>query len=191
MKKLILIGYMGAGKTTVGLELAKQFSIPFWDTDSDIEEKQGRSISDIFAKEGEDYFRELETEYLKELLEKEEAGILSTGGGLPLRKRNRELFKAMGKVVYLQVSAKTVLERLKEDVNRPLLQVENREERITEMLAKRHPVYREAADIIIHADGCKTDEIVKEIISRFCNDCKNTDDIEKNSGNNVDASPQK
>lgn len=166
MKKLVLIGYMGAGKTTIGRKLSQQLQIPFYDTDSYIEEKQGRCISDIFAENGEEYFRCLETEYLKELLEQERDGILSTGGGLPLRKENRELLKKMGRTVYLQVSKDTILERLKEDTTRPLLQVADRETRIEEMLQMRHPVYMETADLTIVADGREIDSIVQEILDK-------------------------
>lgn len=167
MKKLVLIGYMGAGKTTIGRRLSQELQVPFYDTDSYIEEKQGRCISDIFAENGEEYFRCLETEYLKELLEQEGDGVLSTGGGLPLRRENRELLGKMGCTVYLQVSKDTVLERLKEDTTRPLLQVADREARIEEMLRVRHPVYMEAADLAVAADGRDADCIVQEILGYY------------------------
>lgn len=164
MKKLVLIGYMGAGKSTVGQALAKRMQVLFWDLDAYIEEKQKRSISEIFAQDGEESFRQLETKYLKELLEREEDGVLSAGGGLPLRKENRELLKKAGYTVYLLVSKETVLERLKEDGSRPLLQVADRKARIEEMLQIRHPIYLEAANISIVTDGRTIEEIVEEIL---------------------------
>lgn len=165
MKKLVLIGYMGAGKSTIGQALAERMQVTFWDTDAYIEEKQGRCISDIFAQEGEAYFRELETGCLRELLEWEGKGVLAAGGGLPLRKENRELLRQMGCTVYLQVSKETVLERLKEDQSRPLLLGVDREKTIAEMIRVRHPIYSEAADFTLGVDGRKVDEIVQEIIN--------------------------
>lgn len=164
MKKLVLIGYMGAGKSTIGRALAEQMQIPFLDMDTLIEEKQGRCISDIFAQEGEAYFRELETAYLKELLEQKEEGVLSAGGGLPLRKENRELLRQMGYTVYLQVSKETVLERLEGDKSRPLLQVADKEEKIAKMIQNRHPIYLETADFTVVVDGREVDTIVQEIV---------------------------
>ena len=164
MKKLVLIGYMGAGKSTIGQALAEQMQISFWDLDAYIEEKQKRSISQIFAQNGEDGFRQLETEYLKELLEQKEDGVLSAGGGLPLRRENRELLQKAGYTIYLLVSKETVLERLKEDSSRPLLQVADKEAKIEEMLRVRHPIYLEAADIRVVTDGRTVEEIVEEIL---------------------------
>lgn len=164
MKKVVLIGYMGAGKSTVGQALAEQIAVPFWDMDAVIEEKQGRRIVDIFAENGEDYFRRLETECFRELLEQKGACVLSAGGGLPLRRENRELLRKMGCAVYLQVTKKTVLERLKEDKSRPLLQVEDKEAKVEEMIRMRHPIYLEAADITVETDGRSVEEMVQEIL---------------------------
>lgn len=169
MKKLVLIGYMGAGKSTVGQALSERMQVSFRDTDCWIEEKQGRCISDIFAEDGEDYFRKLETDCLKELLEQKENGVISAGGGLPLREENQELLRKMAYTVYLQVSKETVLERLKGDSSRPLLQVADRETRIAEMIQVRHPIYLEAADTAVEVDGREVEEIVKEILDLFLN----------------------
>lgn len=166
MKKLVLIGYMGAGKSTIGRKLSQKLQLSFLDTDYYIEEKQGRRISDIFEENGEEYFRSLETEALKELLEQPGDRILSTGGGLPLREENRKLLKQMGCTVYLQVSKETILERLKDDTTRPLLQVADREARIEEMLRARHPVYAETADFTVIVDGRDVDSIVQEILEK-------------------------
>lgn len=164
MKKLVLIGYMGAGKSTIGQALAKQMQISFLDTDVYIEEKQGCCISDIFAEDGEDYFRQLETDCFREILEQEEDCIISTGGGLPLRCENQELLQQMGCTIYLQVTKETVLERLKEDKSRPLLQVTDRETRIEEMIQIRHPIYSKIADFTVVVDGCSVEEIVQKIL---------------------------
>lgn len=164
MKKLVLIGYMGAGKSTIGQALSERMQVSFLDTDIYLEERQGRCISDIFAKDGEDYFRKLETEYLKEILEQNGDCVISAGGGLPLRRENRELLEQMGNTVYLQVAKETVLERLKEDKSRPLLQVADRETRVEEMLRVRHPIYSEAADYTVAVDGRSVEEIAQDIL---------------------------
>ncbi len=169
MRKLVLIGYMGAGKSTIGQALSKRMQILFSDTDTLIKEKQGRCIADIFAQDGEDYFRELETNCLKELLEQKEDRIVSTGGGLPLRKENQELLRQIGCTIYLQVSKETVLKRLEGDKNRPLLQVADREAKIADMIQIRHPIYLETADITIAVDGRKVKEIVEEIENLLLN----------------------
>ncbi len=169
MRKLVLIGYMGAGKSTIGQALSKRMQILFSDTDTLIEEKQGRCIADIFAQDGEDYFRELETNCLKELLEQKEDRIVSTGGGLPLRKENQELLRQIGCTIYLQVSKETVLKRLEGDKNRPLLQVADREAKIADMIQIRHPIYLETADVTIAVDGRKVKEIVEEIENLLLN----------------------
>ena len=108
-KNIILIGYMGCGKTTVGKSLARLESAIFLDTDERIEEKQGRTISEIFAQDSEKAFRDMETAYLKELLRlKREGMIVSTGGGMPVREENRQLLRELGYVVYLKASAEPI-----------------------------------------------------------------------------------
>lgn len=163
MDNIILIGYMGSGKSTVGRALASYRKWPLIDTDIYIEEKQGKEISRIFAEEGEVYFRDLETKTLEELLKRDGNYIISVGGGLPMRKENRELLKKLGTVIFLRASVDTVLKRLEKDQNRPLLQVEDRKQKITEMLAIRNPVYEEAADYRIETDQLGYEEIAVKI----------------------------
>lgn len=163
MDNIILIGYMGSGKSTVGRALAHYKNWPLIDTDIYIEEKQGKEISRIFAEEGESYFRNLETETLEELLKRDGNYIISVGGGLPMRKENRELLSKLGTVIFLRASVDTVLKRLEKDQNRPLLQVEDRKQKITEMLALRNPVYAEAADYLIETDLLGYEEIAVKI----------------------------
>ena len=164
MNNVILVGYMGCGKTTIGKHLARIGKYRFVDTDEEIETQQGRSIRDIFATEGEAAFRDMETAYLEELLLQEKTGmVLSTGGGMPLRERNRELLQRLGTVIYLKTKPETVYERVKGDTKRPLLQCENPLARIREMLEKRGPLYDEAAHFIIEADALKQGEIAEMI----------------------------
>lgn len=164
---LILIGFMGAGKTSVGLAYARQYGMPIIDTDQRIEEAAGMAIADIFATQGEDAFRKLETGVLNQLLAHTDHAIISVGGGLPLREENRALLKQLGCVVYLDVSPETVMERIGRDVSdRPMLQSEDVEGRIRELLSYRRPVYVDASHVIVDVNGRKVEEIVGEIHKR-------------------------
>lgn len=123
MNNIILVGYMGCGKTTVGKNVAKNKSFTFIDTDEMIEKQQGKKISEIFDKNGEAAFRDMETEYLKQLLgSNQENLVISTGGGMAVREENRKLLAKLGRVIYLKVSPEVVYDRLKTDTTRPLLQ---------------------------------------------------------------------
>ncbi len=166
MKKnnLILIGYMGCGKTSVGSCLARTGHRSFLDTDKLIEEKSGISINQIFEKQGEEAFRDMETDCLKELLEKKtEATVISVGGGLPLREKNRGLLSRLGKVIYLRARPETIYERVKTDTTRPLLKTPDPEKRIREMLKNREPYYRDAAEVVIEVDNKSIKELIEEI----------------------------
>lgn len=167
MNNIILIGYMGCGKTTIGKHLARIGRYSFVDTDEEIEVQQGRSISDIFSTDGEEAFRGMETTYLEQLLAKKREGmVLSTGGGMPLREQNRMLLQQLGTVVYLKTRPETVYNRIKGDTKRPLLQCENPIARIEEMLEKRVPIYSEVACYTIETDNLKQGEIA-ELICKF------------------------
>lgn len=163
MGNVILIGFMGSGKTTVGLRLSYRLRKPVLDTDKEIERKEKRTIADIFAAEGEAYFREKETACLRTLLESVHDHIISTGGGLPLREANRELLRRLGQVFYLRAEAETIYERVKSDTSRPLLQCSDPAERIRVMTAQRDACYREAADVVIQVDGKSFEQILNEI----------------------------
>lgn len=132
-----------------------------------IREEAGTSISDIFAERGEETFRRMETELLKKLVaergKEEERLILSVGGGLPMRKENRELLKKLGRVVYLRVSADTVLKRLKGDTSRPLLQGDNVRQKVEELIEKRNPIYMESSHQSVEVDGIDISHVVKMI----------------------------
>lgn len=162
-EQVILIGFMGSGKSSIGIKLSYRLKRTLLDTDKQIERKQGKSISEIFAQDGETAFRQMETAYLQELLSTGEQQIISTGGGTPLREENRALLKQLGVVFYLQVSPETVYERLKGDTTRPLLRTKNPMERITELLESRKALYEAAADYVISVDGKSLEDIVEEI----------------------------
>ena len=162
---IILIGYMGCGKTTVGKNLAKMLEYEFVDTDEAIEHQQGRTISDIFATDGENAFRNMETEYLKNLIkEKSDRQVLSTGGGMAIREENQKLLKQLGLVVYLRAKPQTVYERVKGDTRRPLLQCDDPLAKIKKMLEERGPVYTDTAHHIIDVDEFRQQEIAEKIM---------------------------
>lgn len=163
MGNVILIGFMGCGKSTVGLKLSYRLRKSVIDTDKEIERTEKRSISDIFQADGEAYFRERETECLRKLLQTAGNQIISTGGGLPMREVNRELLHQLGQVVYLRAKAETVYERLKYDTSRPLLQGEHPQEKIRSLMSQREQNYVEASDIIIDVDGKDFEQIISEI----------------------------
>ncbi len=164
---VILIGFMGSGKTTTGIGLSYKLQCTLEDTDKMIERREGRTISEIFAAEGEGYFRKKETELLRELREGDTRQIFSVGGGTPLLEENRELLRELGRVVYLEVSPETVYGRLKGDSTRPLLQGDDPMGRIQKLMGEREKLYRTAADIVIPADGKRTAQVVEEIAEKL------------------------
>ena len=155
-KNVVLIGFMGSGKSTIGIKLSYRLRRVVEDTDKLIVRKTGRNISDIFAKEGEAYFRELETDMLRSLCEicntKHSLKIISVGGGTPVREENRPLLRQLGIVVYLRIRPETVYQRLKSDTTRPLLQGDNPEEKIRALMEARKEAYESCADLIIDVD---------------------------------------
>lgn len=150
-KNIVLCGFMGCGKSTIGRQLSEKLGMKLVDTDSYIEKKQGMSISQIFAQKGESYFRELELETCRELSELS-GYIVSTGGGTLLRAENVAAVKQGGVVFLLNVSAETVLWRLRNDTARPLLQRQDRETAVRELMKQRMPLYKRAADYIVDAE---------------------------------------
>ncbi len=163
---IILTGYMGSGKTTVGKALAKEYGMTFIDTDQLIEEKAGKSVSKIFEEFGEETFRDMETALLKELRMKSISNsVISTGGGIVQRKENCELLKEIGEVIYLEADSLTLYERVKNDDTRPLLKDAGDElkDRIDTMLSKREGFYKLSADHIIDTKGKTLKEIAEEV----------------------------
>ena len=150
---LILIGLMGAGKTTLGKQLAQMFECPFYDSDYEICTSSGVSIPTIFEMEGEEGFRNRETNMLKKLASQRNI-VLSTGGGAVLRSENRQILRQNGTVVYLHASPETLLERTRYDSNRPLLQVADPLAKLQELYDQRDMLYRQTAHLVIESDSC-------------------------------------
>ncbi|MCI8408125.1 MAG: shikimate kinase [Lachnospiraceae bacterium] len=166
-ENIILIGYMGSGKTTVGQALADKLSYQFLDTDAYIEEEQNTTISHIFEEYGEEYFRNIETKTIENMEININHNIVSTGGGLPLRECNGAILKKMGFVVFLSVKKETVLKRLEGDTQRPLLQGNHVEQNVEEMLNFRNPIYEYTAHIKVEVDNKTVEEITEEICRNY------------------------
>ena len=167
MDNIILIGFMGCGKTTVGIKLSYRMRRSMLDTDKIIEKDEGRTISEIFDTDGEEYFRDLETKCLKKLIATENNQIISVGGGLPVREENRALLKELGTTIYLRASAETIYERVKNDKTRPLLQDDDPMQKIKTLMEKRSAAYEEVADVIVDVDGKDFDDIMNEIENTY------------------------
>jgi shikimate kinase len=162
---IALIGFMGTGKTTVGKLLAKKLSNEFLELDVEIEKKTGRAISDIFRENGEEYFRRLETEVIKEITGKKNL-IIACGGGVVLKQENVFRLKQECVIVCLSASMDVILQRVSGDKNvRPQLAVDDRKKRIKELLEQRQPLYDKAADITIETSRIDAPGVLKKIIN--------------------------
>ena len=159
---IILIGFMGTGKSIVGHLLAKELNMSFLDTDELIQKTDNRSVAEIFKQDGEAYFRELETEVIK-TLQQYDNFVLSTGGGIVLREANISLLKAMGPLVLLWAEPETIYERIKNEKHRPLLRVTDPLVEIKKILDKRAPVYNRVCDFKLDTSGLSPEQAVKEI----------------------------
>ena len=163
---IILIGAMGAGKSTVGRKLARRLGMTFYDSDRVIEEKTGVDIATIFEYEGEEGFRKREENAIAELCQLE-AIVLATGGGVVLSRRNRDVLSATGTVFYLQATVDALFERVRNDSNRPLLKTPDRRRTLATLLQQREPLYMEAADHAVatgqHGTSWIADEIVRHL----------------------------
>lgn len=149
---IVLIGFMGTGKTTVSKALSAVTGFQEIDTDAYIVKQQGRSISEIFEKEGETFFRNLETNALKDISEKE-GQIISCGGGAVLRDENVEILKEKGNIILLTATPETVFERVKDHTHRPILNSDMSLEHVKELMSQREPRYQEVADVIVNVDA--------------------------------------
>lgn len=163
-KNIILIGFMGSGKTTAGIRLSYRLRMSVEDTDKLIEKRAGKSISRIFAEEGEEAFRGMETALLQEIIGRKYSRVISVGGGTPVNPKNRELLKQCGTVIYLKMSPGTAYSRLQYDKARPLLQCENPLEKIWALMTEREEAYEECADITIETDGLTLSQVADQIM---------------------------
>ena len=160
---LFLTGPMGAGKSTIGRQLAKQLGMPFHDSDHEVELRTGVDIPLIFELEGEAGFRKREAVVIDELTRLPNI-ILATGGGAVLDPANREHLKTRGRVIYLHATVNQQLKRTQKDRNRPLLQTENPRAKLEELMSIRDPLYREIASLVIETDGMRVRDVVRKIM---------------------------
>ncbi|WP_339080303.1 shikimate kinase AroK [Pseudomonas sp. TMP9] len=166
MQNLILVGPMGAGKSTIGRLLAKELRLPFKDSDKEIEQRTGADIPWIFDVEGEQGFREREQAVIEELCDVN-GMVLATGGGAVMRSENRLALRRGGQVVYLHASVEQQVDRTSRDRNRPLLRSADPAKVLAELFAVRDPLYREIADVVIETDERPPRLVVQEILERL------------------------
>ncbi|HEY9034699.1 MAG TPA: shikimate kinase AroK [Pseudomonadales bacterium] len=162
-KSLILVGPMGAGKTTIGKLLAQELNLPFKDIDHIIVERCGADIPWIFDVEGEAGFRRREHQVLQDVLAAEPA-VIATGGGIVSQAENRELLKKSGGVVFLHATVDQQFERTAKDKNRPLLQQDNPREVLRRLMAQREPWYREVADLVVETGRNRPRAVIQAIV---------------------------
>lgn len=163
---IFLVGFMGAGKTTVASELTKKLEMNRIEMDELISERQKMSISEIFDLYGETYFRNLESNCLIELQHVKQS-VVSCGGGIVMRDDNAENMKKNGRVVLLTATPETILERVKDSNERPILEHHKNVEFISQLMDKRREKYKNIADITVQTDGKSIDEICDEIIAKL------------------------
>lgn len=164
---IVLVGLPGSGKSTVGRHLARRLQLPFRDSDHVIEERIACPIREFFAREGEDAFRALEEEVIRELTGAGGEGVIATGGGVVLRRANRERLRETSQVIYLRSSPEEVFRRVRHDTSRPLLQVDDPLARLRELYAQRDPLYRETAHFVIETGRPSVPTLVNMIVMQL------------------------
>jgi len=163
---IFLVGPMGAGKSTIGRQLAKALRKKFYDSDKEVEKRTGVSISWIFEMEGEAGFRERESKAIEDLTAFDNV-VIATGGGAVLFEENRKYLRARGHVIYLSASAEQLYRRTAKDKKRPLLQTGDRRQQIEALMAQRDPLYREVADIILKTGEQSIQHTVNDVIKKL------------------------
>lgn len=165
MPRIYIIGMPGSGKSTVGEQLARKTGLPFFDLDEVIVEQEGASVSSIFEVEGEEYFRQIESECLKEVTNKRESFVMATGGGSPCYHAGIDWMNAHGQTIFIDVAPKVLVERTSKQEKRPLLKG-NPEERIKWLYEKRLKTYQKA-QLHINASQLTIQEAVERIITEL------------------------
>lgn len=162
MKNIVLIGFMGTGKTTIAIQLADKLGMRYVSIDDLIEKREKRTINEIFTEEGEDYFRDIESQVVREV-SGQDGLVIDTGGGVVIREENLVNLKAAGIVICLTADEGTVMERTKKYKHRPLLNVEDPKLKIRMLLAKRAPLYAKA-DHVIDTGKFTARQVVEKIM---------------------------
>jgi shikimate kinase len=167
----IFIGFMGCGKTTFGKKISRKIGYKFVDTDKYIEKKEKMTVSDIFAKYGESYFRSLEENICSDFAHLSDM-VIATGGGIIKNEKNIENLKKNGVIIYLKANAEHIFSNIGNDNTRPLLQVEDKLGKIQSLLEERTPIYEKCADITIDVSGGCITGITNDILKAIGRDCK-------------------
>ena len=165
-RAIVLIGFMGSGKSSAGRILERKTGWPRFDTDEMVSARFGRPIAEIFAEVGEEKFRDAETEALNGLTTDGPA-VIVTGGGIVLRPRNVEILRRLGTVAYLDADEETLFRRVSRRATRPLLQTENPRATLAELLRIRLPIYRQAADFHIDTSRLTHEEVAEAVIKNM------------------------
>lgn len=163
MNHIVIIGFMGSGKTRVGKRLAQEYGLPFIDVDRVVTKKMNMSVSEIFQRFGEPFYRALETVVIKELVNDKERKVISLGAGLPVQEQNQKYLKDLGTVIYLKGSLETLKKRLESGNNDPLLEGDDKEDKIKKLLKQRDPIYAKFADIEVVTGVKSFDDLIEEI----------------------------
>lgn len=162
MNHIVIIGFMGSGKTRVGKRLAKDLNLPFIDVDRIITKKFNMSVKEVFERFGEPFYRAPETLAIKNLIEDKERKVISLGAGLPAQEQNQKYLKELGTVIYLKGSY-TVLKKRLEGSNNPLIEGSDQEDKIKKLLKQRDPVYARFADIQVETGVKPFEGLIEEI----------------------------
>lgn len=161
MRKIYLVGFMGCGKSAIGRRLSYALRMPYYDMDHEIVRQQGMSIPEIFEKYGEDHFRQLETEFLRNF--RDEACIIATGGGVAMKEQNRRIMRRTGLVFFLDATFEDIYKRIKNDKNRPIVQRSTKSE-LEQLYYYRRKFYRQAGHIRVFTKGRTIKQIVDYIV---------------------------
>jgi shikimate kinase len=168
MNNIVLIGYRATGKTTLARLLAERLGWQWIDADVEIERRAGKSIARVFAEDGEPAFRDLESQVIADLCQRERL-VVAAGGGATVRPQNREAMRANGRVVWLTAAPGTILDRMLGDATtpdrRPSLTDKDPLAEIVGLLARREPIYREAAHVIVDSEGKTPEQVAEEVLS--------------------------
>ncbi len=166
MKNIYLVGMMGSGKTSTARELAELLDLPMIDLDAELEKQENKCIAEIFQGRGEEWFREREAEILV-AQSKQENFVVATGGGVVIRRQNRELMKTTGTVVFLEASLEQLWARVSKEKGRPLLEDFDPKRKLMDLMSARRPFYEDCVELRVMTDGKTPKQVAEEIYGKL------------------------